>query len=68
MTDATKDTLGKAMTADERELLALYRKLHQLSGKKDLPPCALMNVKQAMVLLWNACNDLCLIAEEPGCD
>jgi hypothetical protein len=26
------------------------------------------NVKQAMVMLWNACNDLALICEEPGCD
>jgi hypothetical protein len=68
MTEGTKDTLGHATTADERDLLALYRKLHAMSQKKDLPPCALMNVKQAMVLLWNACNDLCLIAEEPGCD
>ena len=34
----------------------------------DLPPVATANVKQAMVLLWNACNDLALIHEEPGCD
>ena len=56
------------MTADELELLRLYRQLHALSQRTDLPPSALMNVRQAMVLLWNACNDLCLIAEEPGCD
>ena len=53
-------------TADE--LLALYEQLKTLSQRQDLPPCALMNVKQAMVLLWNACNDLALIGEEPGCD
>lgn len=65
---ATKDVLGKELTADERELLATYRKLQQLSQKQDLPPCALMNCKQAMVMLWNVCNDLGLICEEPGCD
>ena len=67
MTDA-KDLLGRTTTKDERELLALYQQLKTLSQRQDLPPCALMNVKQAMVLLWNACNDLCLIAEQPGCD
>ncbi len=68
MTESTKDILGRTTSKDEQDLLALYRKLHAMSQKKDLPPCALMNVKQAMVLLWNACNDLCLIREEPGCD
>ena len=68
MTDTTHDLLGRATTADERELVALYRRLRELSQRQDLPPCATMNCKQAMVLLWNACNDLCLIAEQPGCD
>jgi hypothetical protein len=63
-----KDGLGRVMTKDEQEILSLYKRLHTLSQRTDLPPCALMNVKQAMVLLWNACNDLCLIAEQPGCD
>ena len=54
MTD-TKDLLGNAMTTDEQDLLAAYRKLHAMSSKQDLPPAALMNIKQAMVLLWNAC-------------
>lgn len=67
MTD-TKDLLGHAHTADEQELVALYRRLRELSQRADLPACALMNVKQAMVLLWNACNDLALIGEEPRCD
>jgi hypothetical protein len=68
MTAPDEDLLGRAMTRDEQELLRLYRQLHALSQRTDLPPSALMNVRQAMVLLWNACNDLCLIAEEPGCD
>jgi hypothetical protein len=67
MTD-TKDLLGHATTKDEQELVALYRKLEELSQRTDLPVCALMNVRQAMVLLWNACNDLALIGEEPRCD
>ena len=67
MTDP-KDLLGRPLTRDERELLDLYRRLQHLSRQEDLPACALMNVKQAMVLLWNACNDLVLFCEEPGCD
>ena len=68
MTDQTTDLLGREMTADERDLLAVYRELQRLSGKTDLPPCALMNVRQAMVMLWNACTDLDLVFEEPGVD
>ncbi|MCA8966566.1 MAG: hypothetical protein H6838_01650 [Planctomycetes bacterium] len=66
-TDA-RDLLGNALSADDRELLDLYRRLHALSRRDDLPPVATANVKQAMVLLWNACNDLALLHEEPGCD
>lgn len=63
-----KDLLGRTMTADEQRLLSLYRELMALCRRDDLPPCALANVKQAMVHLWNACNDLCLVPDEPGCD
>ncbi len=63
-----KDLLGQEMTADEKEILALYRKLKELSAREDLAPCALMNIRQAMVMLWNACVDLDLIFEEPGVD
>ena len=62
------DLLGREITTDERELLDLYRRLQTLSGRDDLPPCALANVRQAMVMLWNACNDLDLVFEEPGTD
>ena len=66
MTDTqAKDLLGKDLTDDEQELLSLYRRLERLSGREDLAPCALMNVRQAMVMLWNACTDLALIYEEP---
>jgi hypothetical protein len=68
MTTAKTDLLGGAMTADEQELVDLYARLKVLSGRTDLPPVASANVKQAMVMLWNACNDLALLCEEPGCD
>ena len=72
MTDMTEvpsqDLLGSALTDREKELCGLYLQLKRLSAADDLAPCALMNVKQAMVLLWNACTDLDLVGEEPGVD
>ncbi|MBZ0150693.1 MAG: hypothetical protein K8J09_04105 [Planctomycetes bacterium] len=68
MTNPTKDLLGNPLSADELELVELYRRLQRLAGRDDLPPVATANVKQAMVMLWNACNDLALIGEEPGND
>lgn len=68
MTDEQKDLLGRPLEAHERELLDLYRRLKALSARDDLPPCALMNARQAMVMLWNACVDLDLVFEEPGVD
>jgi hypothetical protein len=68
MNDASKDLLGRATTKDEQELLGLYRQLERLSQRNDVAPCISANVKQAMVLLWNACNDLGLICEEPKGD
>jgi hypothetical protein len=63
-----QDLLGNPLSQDERELLDLYTRLKTLSQRTDLPPVAIANVKQAMVMLWNACNDLALLCEEPGCD
>lgn len=63
-----KDLLGNDLTADEQELVELYTRLKSLSARQDLPPVATANVKQAMVMIWNACNDLALLNEEPGCD
>ena len=68
MTTSQKDLLGNALTADEQELLALYQRTVELSQRQDLPPVVTANVKQAMVLLWNACNDLALLCESPDCD
>lgn len=68
MTTNGKDLLGNPLSADDRELLDLYARLKKLSARSDLPPVAVANCKQAMVMLWNACNDLALLHEEPGCD
>ncbi len=68
MTDRTKDLLGNDLTADEAELLDLYDRSVRLAGRTDLPPVIAANVKQAMVLLWNACNDLALGCGKPDCD
>jgi len=62
------DLLGKPLTDRERELCGLYLQLKKLAAADDLAPCALMNVRQAMVLLWNTCVDLDLVFEEPGVD
>ena len=68
MTTPAYDLLGNALSNDERELVDIYTRLKTLSERDDLPPVAIANAKQAMVLMWNACNDLALICEEPGCD
>ena len=43
-------------------------RLKKLSANDDLAPCAQMNARQAMVMMWNACVDLDLLFEEPGVD
>jgi hypothetical protein len=68
MTNPKTDLLGRPLSKDDLELLDLYARLKALSLRTDLPPVATANCKQAMVLLWNACTDLALIYEEPGCD
>jgi hypothetical protein len=68
MTNEATDLLGNVLSEDERELVDIYSRLKVLSQRDDLMPVATANVKQAMVLMWNACNDLALICEEPGCD
>lgn len=68
MTNQKTDLLGRTLSKDDLELLDLYARLKTLSARTDLPPVATANCKQAMVMLWNACNDLALVYEEPGCD
>lgn len=62
------DLLGNPLSDHERELCELYVRLKALSATADLAPCALMNARQAMVMLWNACVDLGLVYEEPEVD
>ena len=62
------DLLGRPLSADEAELLDLYERLKALSARADLAPCVVMNARQAMVMLWNACVDLGLVFEEPQVD
>lgn len=62
------DLLGRPLSRDDQELLDLYGRLKALGARTDLPPVITANCKQAMVMLWNACNDLALLHEEPGCD
>ena len=66
MSDQNTDLLGKPMTDAETKLLAIYRDLEATAARGDLPPCAEANVRQALVMMWNACNDLALIFEEPA--
>lgn len=68
MTNQEHDVLGRPIDASEKQLLQIYQDLKALSSRDDLAPCALMNVRQAMVMMWNACNDLDLVFEEPGND
>jgi hypothetical protein len=68
MNTAKTDLLGRPLTKDDLELLDLYGRLKAMSQRTDLPPVVTANVKQAMVMLWNACNDLAILGEEPGCD
>ena len=52
MTNQATDLLGNPLSADETELVDIYMRLKTLSQRDDLPPVALANAKQAMVLMW----------------
>lgn len=62
------DLLGRPLSQDDRELLDLYARLKALAARRDLPPAVVMNCRQALVMLWNACVDLNLLYEEPEAD
>jgi hypothetical protein len=61
---AMTDLLGNPLTPDEHEVKQIYDRLLALSARRDLAPCVLMNVRQALVMLWNACVDLNLVYDE----
>jgi hypothetical protein len=61
---ADTDLLGRPRTADEDELLELYRRCKALLERDDLAPCAHAGVRAAAVALWNVVNDLGLEHEQ----
>ncbi|HEX4716646.1 MAG TPA: hypothetical protein VH164_17140 [Ktedonobacteraceae bacterium] len=64
MTTPTTDLLGKPLSAQEQEMLAVYEALKSLAAHDDLPPCAARNVRQALASLWQATSDLGLQFEQ----
>ena len=59
-----KDLVGREMTPVERKLLRALRTLEELA-KEDLAPAVEANVKEALVALWIAVNDLGLRYDRP---
>ena len=59
-----KDLTGREMTPVERKLLRALKSLEELV-KEDLAPAVEANVKEALVALWIAVNDLGLRYERP---
>lgn len=64
MATQNTDLLGKPLSAEEQEMLAVYEALKKLVARDDLPPCAACNLRQALASLWQATNDLGLQFEQ----
>lgn len=64
MTTQDTDLLGKPLSTDEREMLAVYEALKELCARDNLPPCAARNARQALSAMWQATNDLGLQFEQ----
>lgn len=64
MATQNTDLLGKPLSAEEQEMLAVYEALKKLVARDDLPPCAARNLRQALASLWQATNDLGLQFEQ----
>lgn len=64
MSTINTDLLGKPLTEQEQELLNIYTSLKKLVAQTDLPPCALHNVRRALMSMWQATNDLDLQFEQ----
>ena len=64
MTTQNTALLGKPLSAEEQEMLAVYEALKKLVARDDLPPCAARNLRQALASLWQATNDLGLQFEQ----
>ena len=64
MTTTNTDLLGKSLTEQEQEVLNVYEALKKLAARDDLSPCVARNVRQALVSMWQATNDLDLQFEQ----
>lgn len=64
MNTTPTDLLGKPLTEQEKQLLAVYQSLKVLAADENLPPCAARNVRKALASLWQATNDLDLQFEQ----
>jgi hypothetical protein len=60
----TQDLLGRPASADDAQLLEIYRTLKSMAARDDLPPCVDRNVKRALACMWQVVNDLNLEFEQ----
>jgi hypothetical protein len=60
----TRDLLGRAVPAEDAQLLEIYRTLKSIAARDDLPPCVDRNVKRALACMWQVVNDLNLEYEQ----
>jgi hypothetical protein len=58
------DLLGRPMTPQEAQVLAIYESLKKMAADPLLPPCAERNVKKALASMWQVVNDLDLKFEQ----
>jgi hypothetical protein len=58
------DLLGRPMTPQEAQMLAIYESLKTMAADPLLPPCAERNVKRALSAMWHIVNDLDLKYEQ----
>ena len=64
MTTTDTDLLGKPLSEQERAMLQVYESLKTLAARDDLPPCAISNIRKALMSMWQATNDLDLQFEQ----
>ena len=58
------DLLGRPLTPQEAQALAIYESLKTMAADPLLPPCAERNVKKALAAMWQIVNDLDLKYEQ----
>jgi hypothetical protein len=58
------DLLGRPMTPQEAQVLAVFESLKAMAADPLLPPCAERNVKKALAAMWQVVNDLDLKFEQ----